>query len=146
MKVKTIAKQILRKIINPKTYFVIRRIKNKKKNENAPIYIDPYLKAYTNMFPGESLHLPYFANPDVVPESLSFHDLMKAARAYTDLVTDKVVNKKAPVLDVGCGLGELCKLLLSKGFKTVGLTPDHFQYTYIKKNHPEIEIIKNSRN
>jgi 2-polyprenyl-3-methyl-5-hydroxy-6-metoxy-1,4-benzoquinol methylase len=142
MKVKTIAKHVLKKVINPKTYFLLMKIKRSKKKERDRVYIDPYLKAYSNIFPGESLHLPYFSNPDVIPEDISLLDIRDGGTAYAKLVIDKIVDREAPVLDVGCGLGGLCKLLASKGYKPVGLTPDHFQYTYIKEKHPEIEIIK----
>jgi cyclopropane fatty-acyl-phospholipid synthase-like methyltransferase len=142
MKVKTIVKPLLRKVINPKTYLELMRIKKKKEKKKDHIYIDPYLKAYSNIFPGESLHFPYFSNPDIIPEDISLLDLKNGGIAYVNLVIEKIVNKEAPVLDVGCGLGELCKLLISKGYKPVGLTPDQFQYTYIREKHPEVGIIK----
>ena len=142
MKVKTIVKHLLRKVINPKTFFMLIRIKRNKKKKKDHVYVDPYLKAYSNIFPGESLHFPFFSNPEIIPEDISLLDIKDGGIAYANLVIDKIIDKEAPVLDVGCGLGGLCKLLASNGYKPVGLTPDHFQYTYIKEKHPEIEIIK----
>jgi len=139
MKVKKIVKDVLKKIINPKTLLTLIRIK-KEKNKND-VYIDFYLKAYSKMFSSESLHFPYFSHPDIPPEQISWSDIENGGIEYAKLISTKIIDNEAPVLDVGCGLGSLCKLLSTRGYKPVGLTPDHFQYNFIKENYPEIEII-----
>lgn len=137
MKVKTVVKNVMKKIINPKALPTLMKIKKKKKD----IYIDSYLKTYSTMFPGESLHFPHFSDPEVDPEDISFSDIKNGGIRYANLLIDQIVYKDDPILDVGCGLGGLCSMLVTKGYKPVGLTPDHYQYNYIKEKHPEIEII-----
>jgi cyclopropane fatty-acyl-phospholipid synthase-like methyltransferase len=142
MKVKRIVKDLLKKIVNPKILIRLIKIRRDKKKNKNKIYVDTYLKTYSTILSSESLHFPYFSDPDIHPEDISFSDLANGGLRYANHVIDKIVDKKAPVLDVGCGLGELCKLLFSEGYKTIGLTPDDFQYNYIREKHPEIEIIK----
>lgn len=141
MKAKTILKNFFIKIINPKTLFIIIRIQKNKKKEKNRIYINNALKLYSKMSPGEFLHFPYFANPHILPEDISFSDIKDAGINYSNLLINHIIDKESPVLDVGCGMGELCNLLLARGYKPIGINPDRYQYSYIKKNYPDIEII-----
>jgi len=142
MKAKKIVKNVLRKIINPKTLFTLIKIKREKKNKKNRVYIDSYLKTYSKMFRSESLHFPYFSKPDIDPEEISLSDIENGGIEYSKLIIKKIVDKATPVLDVGCGLGGLCKMLLTGGYKPVGLTPDNYQYNYITEKYPEIKVIQ----
>ena len=110
MKVKTLVKKILGKTFNPKNTVKFIRIVREKKKSKAPFY-DPGLKLGSKITPGKFLHHPYFTNPDLRGEEISMEDIKEAGDNYTNLLIDSVEDRKSPVLDVGCGLGELSSLL-----------------------------------
>ena len=142
MKVKTLVNRVLRKIVNPKNWLTLIRTVRDKKKRQATTYIDSWLKLYAKITPGQFLHYPYFTNPDIKGEDISMSDIREAGNNYTNLIIDSVQDRESPVLDVGCGLGELSKLLHTRGFQPVALTPDQYQFDYFQKEYPDIEIIK----
>jgi len=142
MKVKTLVKRVLRKMLHPKNALTLIRIQRDKKKKKATTYIDPWLKLYARITPGQFLHYPYFTDPDIEGEDVSMSDIREAGNNYTNLIIDSVQDRESPVLDVGCGLGELCNLLQARGLQPVALTPDQYQFDYIQKEYQDIEIIK----
>ena len=43
---------------------------------------------------------------------------------YVELIVEQILDKKNNVLDVGCGMGGLSKILYDRGMKVHSLTPD----------------------
>jgi 2-polyprenyl-3-methyl-5-hydroxy-6-metoxy-1,4-benzoquinol methylase len=142
MKVKTLLKKILKKMINPKSIVILMRIRRDKKKKKGTTYVDSWLKLYAQITPGQFLHYPYFTDPEIKNEDISTSDIRNAGNNYTNLIIDKIQDKKSPVLDVGCGLGELCNMLQTRGYKPVALNPDQYQCSFIQKHYPDIELIK----
>jgi SAM-dependent methyltransferase len=140
VKVKTLVKKILAKTFNPKNTIQFIRIVREKKKSKSPYY-DPGLKLGAQITPGKFLHHPYFKNPDLKGEEISMVDIKEAGDNYTNLLIDSVEDRKSPILDVGCGLGELSNLLKAKGLQPVALTPDGYQFEFIQKTFPDLEVI-----
>lgn len=103
---------------------------------------NPQLALYSQILPGGFLHYGYFDDPEVVPEQLSLDDLVQAQMRYTENVLEHVLNREAPVLDVGAGMGGVSRVLQERGFKPVALTPDRVQVRYIEHNYPDIPVIE----
>lgn len=54
------------------------------------------------------------------------------------------LNKRAKILDVGCGTGDKIRFLLSKGFNAQGIEPAKEMLKYARYKLPETRIIKGS--
>jgi len=48
------------------------------------------------------------------------------------LILDLVRGVDSPVLDVGCGMGGLCRMLKARGHAPIALTPDRLQAAHVK--------------
>jgi SAM-dependent methyltransferase len=140
MKIKNIVKGTVKKLINPVTIFKLIGIRNRKKKSKRA-FIDKNLQLLSQLAPGDFLHYPYFSNPDIEPEEISMSDIREGGINYTDMLIKLINDRESPVLDVGCGMGGLSSLLLEKGFKAVGLTPDHLQCEHIREKFPALEVI-----
>ena len=102
---------------------------------------DPQLKLFSGLLPGDFLHYGYFDEPSVPPEELSLNDIARAQLRYAHLVTDRVVDRASPVLDIGCGMGGLIRILRERRFSPVGLTPDRRQLDYIRDTYQDVPVI-----
>ena len=91
---------------------------------------DSQLALYSQLI-GDFLHLGYFEE-DIQPEDMSLNQMKRAQARYCEKVLAHIQDKELPVLDVGCGTGAMLKILLSAGFKPLGLTPDDNQVSHIK--------------
>ena len=86
------------------------------------------------------LHYGYFENIDIEPESISINDLENAQMKYVELIIEQILHKQKNVLDVGCGMGGLSKILMDKGINVQSLTPDNNQKNHIKNKYPELIV------
>ncbi len=86
------------------------------------------------------LHWGYFENPDIAPETISIQQVEDAQIKYAELIIDQVINKNDVILDVGCGMGGLSKLLTEKGYAVEALTPNDNQKNYIKIKQPNLTV------
>jgi SAM-dependent methyltransferase len=101
---------------------------------------DSELDLYASIFRNDFLHAGYFARIPVNPEDVSLQDLREAMRAYSELALTRI-SPGQTVLDVGCGMGGLLKLLKEAGARPTGLTPNPMHAEYIRREQPDVPVI-----
>jgi cyclopropane fatty-acyl-phospholipid synthase-like methyltransferase len=135
------ARSIAGRIFHPA--HLIKAVKLQRgRKANKRVYDDAQLALLAQIIPGGYLHYGYFDDPDRDPREISLAEITRAQQRYADLLVDLAEDKDSPVLDVGCGMGAMSKLLHDRGFQPTALTPDRFQATHIGKNHPQIPLIQ----
>ncbi|WP_143735372.1 class I SAM-dependent methyltransferase, partial [Neisseria meningitidis] len=105
-------------------------------------YGDAQLKLYGEILPGGFLHYGYFDNPDTLPQDISLNDIKRAQRRYAELMVEQIVNRDELVLDIGCGMGGMTKMMLDDGLCPVALSPDKNQIRHIKSQYPDVPTIE----
>ena len=129
----------LKKIINP--IELIRAYNfHKKQSNHIKSSEDLELMLYSKIIRNDMLHYGYFENIDIEPESISINDLENAQMKYVELIIEQILHKQKNVLDVGCGMGGLSKILIDKGINVQSLTPDNNQKNHIKNKYPELTV------
>ena len=129
----------LKKIINP--IELIRAYNfHKKQSNHIKSSEDLELMLYSKIIRNDMLHYGYFENIDIEPESISINDLENAQMKYVELIIEQILHKQKNVLDVGCGMGGLSKILMDKGINVQSLTPDNNQKNHIKNKYPELIV------
>lgn len=134
-------RQAAKKLIYPSQLLQFLRLARKSKRSKRATD-DTQLNVYSQLLSGDFLHYGYFDNPSIVPEAVSLHDIEQAQLRYAQLLLAQISDKDGPILDVGCGMGGLVKLLLEKGFSPFALTPDRKQAQYIREKYPSVPIIE----
>lgn len=158
LKAGAVLKSIVRRLVTPRHLVqVIRLARGPRSSKGTTSFTEmyqsmtgkelaafenPQLELYSKILPGGFLHYGYFEDPEVRPESMSLEDLQQAQQRYSDLVLEHVVDKEAPVLDVGAGMGGMCRMLLERGFAPFALTPDRVQVRYIRERYPDVTVIE----
>lgn len=131
----------LRRAINPlQLWRAISLQWNRKAHHHT--YDDAQLALYSKMLPGEFLHFGYFDQTDILPEETRLADITRAQQRYADLLLELVGKKEEPVLDVGCGMGGLSRMLLARGYQPTALTPDRLQVSHIQASMPQVPVIR----
>jgi cyclopropane fatty-acyl-phospholipid synthase-like methyltransferase len=139
LKAGSIIRSALRKVIDPRHLWkVIQLQRGKKRRERA--YDDPQLKLYSEILPGDFLHYGYFDDLKIQPQDISLNAIYQAQFRYAEMILEQVVDRDSPVLDVGCGMGGLIKLMLDKGLSPVALSPDRNQINYIKSKYAQVPV------
>lgn len=105
-------------------------------------YDDPQLRLYSAILPGGFLHYGYFDDPKTQPQDVSVNDIYRAQLRYAELILEHVVDRESPVLDVGCGMGGLIKLMLDQGLRPVALSPDRTQMRHVRSTYPQAPTIE----
>ncbi len=137
---KTIGRALLWRLVNPR--HLLEMARRARRRERVPTAAgNAQLKLYSQLLQGDFLHYGFFDDPDVRPEQISIEDFRIAQRRYAELIVERVVSGERPVLDVGCGMGGLLRMLAGEGHTAVGLTPDRFQVAYLHEKLPETRII-----
>lgn len=108
----------------------------------ARVRDDAQLKLYGELLPGGFLHYGYFEDPQICPREISLADVERAQRLYADEMLRGIGPDDGPILDVGCGLGGLSRLLLERGLEPVALSPDRHQIAHIRESYPGIETLE----
>tara|TARA_Y100001935_G_scaffold109894_1_gene91221 strand:+ start:1234 stop:2121 length:888 start_codon:yes stop_codon:yes gene_type:complete len=129
----------LKKIINP--IELIRAYNfHKKQSNHIKSSEDLELMLYSKIIRNDMLHYGYFENIDIEPESISINDLENAQMKYVELIIEQILHKQKNVLDVGCGMGGLSKILMDKGINVQSLTPDNNQKNHISNKYPDLIV------
>lgn len=110
-------------------YYQKKNPKDKESNRNSELLF------YAKILKNDMLHLGYFENINTLPENISFNQIEHAQTEYAKLIADRISNNQSPVLDVGCGMGGLSKILFDNGFKVESLTPDRQQKKHIDQKY-----------
>ena len=127
-------KKLIMAFINPvkltKAWFYQKKHpKDKKANRHSELLL------YAKILKNDMLHLGYFENIDTLPEDISINHIENAQNEYAKLIAGQISNNQSPVLDVGCGMGGLSKILFDNGFKVESLTPVRQQKNHIDKKY-----------
>jgi SAM-dependent methyltransferase len=129
-------KPIIWKFVNPVSLVkIIRLQRNRKKIDRKRD--DAQLKLYSQILVGDFLHYGYFDDPKKDPAEMSLNDLYRAQKRYAEIILEKVTNTTDEILDIGCGMGGLTKMMLEKGWKPSALTPDKTQMHYLREKYPD---------
>lgn len=140
LKAGTVAKSVVRRIINPTHLWEAGKLQRHRKRDKR-VYDDAQLKLYAEILPGDFLHYGYFDDPDRAPEDITLNDIIRAQNRYAELLIQHATDRDPPVLDVGCGMGGLCRMLLERGFSPVALTPDRMQVSHVSAKYPNVPVI-----
>lgn len=136
---KAIRTAIKRALLPHHLWKVWRLQRNRKKKDRATD--DAQLKLYSQILPSGFLHYGYFSDPSIQPEDISLNMMEKAQLDYAIRLLSHMKDKSSPVLDIGCGMGGLIRLLIEMGCKPVALTPDKNQVKYVGEKYPGVEVI-----
>ena len=132
---------VLKRTLNPVHVFRAGSLQWHRK-ANRRLFDDNRLKMYATILPGDFLHYGYFDDVTRRPEHISLIEFGDAQTRYAELLIDLIGPPAGPVLDVGCGMGGLARLLKQAGYDTTALTPDRHQVAYIAKSQPDVAVIK----
>jgi cyclopropane fatty-acyl-phospholipid synthase-like methyltransferase len=139
VKAGVIVKKVLRRVANP--VHLARAAKLQWKHKSAPrVRDDAQLRLYAQVLPGGFLHYGYFDDVDRRPEDMSLSEITRAQERYAEILLEQVVDHESPVLDVGCGMGGLCRMLRERGLAPVALTPDRTQAMYVRGTYAGLEV------
>lgn len=118
---------------------VVSLQRNRKKTQR--VFDDAQLKLYSQLLPGGFLHYGYFDNPEVEPMEISINDIYRAQKRYAEILLEKLPALSGlKVLDIGCGMGAMSKMMLDEGHLPEALTPDNTQAHYIREHYPNIPL------
>ena len=103
---------------------------------------DAQLKLYGELLPGDFLHYGYFDDPQTSAREISLADVARAQLRYADEVLCGITASDGPILDIGCGMGGLSRLLHERGLQTVALSPDAHQIAHVRESLPGVETLQ----
>src|SRR5665213_2162377 len=141
LKGSAVVKSLLGRAANPKHLVNAARLQiHRKKHRHA--YDDAQLALYSRILPSDFLHFGYFDEPTPLPQDMSLAGLARAQDRYAQFLLELAGDKTRPVLDIGCGMGGLSRLLLSNGYSPTALTPDRLQAAHIRATMPDVPVIQ----
>ena len=127
---KSIVKLLLHKLYKPAELWKIYKLQKNRKQTHR-VYDDAQLKLYHQIMPGDFLHYGYFEDAKTHGGEISLHQFYRAQLLYANKILDLVTDTTNTILDVGCGMGGLLKLMNNKNWNGIGVTPDVNQVQYI---------------
>ena len=130
-------KLLIKKLINPIELFKAYKF-HKKQKKHIKSSKDLELMLYSKIIKTDMLHYGYFDDINIKSDSISIQDLEIAQMNYIDIIIEQIKNKNDNILDVGCGMGGLSKILFDNNLKVEALTPDNNQKEYIKSKYPNL--------
>jgi cyclopropane fatty-acyl-phospholipid synthase-like methyltransferase len=136
-----ILKSALKRSLHPRHLWALLNLR-RSKPALARAYDDPQLKLYAEVFPGDFLNYGHFPDPALDPRQLSLNDIYQAQARNAELIVDLIADRSSPVLDVGCGMGGLDRLMLERGLNPVALSPDRNQIRHVKARYPQLTVIE----
>ncbi|BCM92999.1 hypothetical protein IAD21_04884 [Abditibacteriota bacterium] len=141
LKSSTLVKSLAKKAINPIHVGRAARLQRHRK-QLVRNQCDPQLKLYAQLMPNGFLHYGYFDDPTMCPRDMSLNSIANAQSKYAELVLDLVGDMESEILDVGCGMGGLVRLMLERHLKPVALSPDKHQISTINALYPQTPTIQ----
>jgi len=134
-------KSVARRALMPRNWgpFLQRLRRNGSHHKAAD---DAQLKLYSQILPGGFLNYGYHEDASVPPEKMSLDAIQRAQTRYGERLVDLVGAPTGPVLDAGCGLGGLVRLLLQRGFAPTALTPNRVQIRHLRTTLPSVPLIE----
>jgi cyclopropane fatty-acyl-phospholipid synthase-like methyltransferase len=122
---------------NPVAWFKAWRFHKRNAAFDKSTY-DLELHLYSKILNNNMLHWGYFENIQADPGDISLKQFEAAQQAYARNLLEQIADKKAPVLDVGCGMGGLAEMLRDHSIPVEVLTPNKNQISFISQKHPEL--------
>ena len=129
-----IASGIVTRFIFPHHLWRVIRLQWNRKKVNRT-YDDAQLKLYHQLLPGDFLHYGYFDDPLIKPQDISLNMLYEAQEQYGQNIVDLIRDAENEILDIGCGMGGLLRLMNKQGLKAIALTPDKNQVHHISQTY-----------
>lgn len=136
-----LARDFFGRALHPRHLYRAYRLHRQRKAQRRALD-DAQLALYARLFPTGFLHYGYFDDPDVRPEDLSLSDIEAAQARYAQLQIELATESDLPVLDIGCGMGGLARLLVEHGFAPTALTPDRTQVAHVETTLPHVPVIR----
>ncbi len=100
---------------------------------------DLELYLYSKMLKNDMLHYGYFEDVDIVPETISLQQIEDAQVLYAENIIHQIKDCTSPILDVGCGMGGLAKLMSDRELEVEVLTPNKNQIAHIRNKYPKLK-------
>jgi len=141
LKGSAVAGRLLGRMLHPGHLFKAVRLQIGRK-AHRHTFDDAQLALYSQILPSDFLHYGYFDDPDRQAADISISEVTRAQDRYAELILDLVRDRDSAVLDVGCGMGGLCRMLKTRGFTPVALTPDRLQASHVKTTQSNVEVIR----
>ena len=135
----TLVRDVLKRVFYPNHIYKVIKLQ-RNKNTTDRVFDDAQLKLYSTIIPGDFLHYGYFDDPHISPLDISLNAIFKAQLKYAELILEKVTDKSSKILDIGCGMGGLLKLMLDRNLVPEALTPDKTQVAYIRNKYPSVLV------
>lgn len=140
-KTNLVIKGILKKAVHPKHLWAAIKLQ-RKKDKLARAYDDPQLKLIAQICPGDFLNYGHFDNTELQARDISVNDILLAQTRNAELVVELIEDASSPILDVGCGMGGITRLLLERGMNPVALSPNRYQIKNLKSRYPQVPLIE----
>lgn len=135
-----LARGLMARVLNPQHLWTAAQLhRHRRANRRAPD--DATLDFYSRILPDDFLHYGYFDDPDAKPEDMPYSEIGRAQVRYANVLLEQVIDSSHPVLDAGCGMGGLCRMLRERGFNPVALTPDRTQAAHLAATLPDVPMI-----
>ena len=95
---------------------------------------------YSKIIDNDMLHYGYFKNIDISSDEISIKEFQNAQMNYIKLIINQIKSKESKILDVGCGMGGLSKVLKDNKYEVESVTPDDNQFKYITLKYPDLVV------
>jgi cyclopropane fatty-acyl-phospholipid synthase-like methyltransferase len=138
-----LARNLMGRVLNPRHLWRAAQL-HRGRRAQRHAFDDAALELYSKILPDGFLHYGYFDDDDLdkKPEEMPLAEVGRGQVRYARMLLEHVIDSSERVLDVGCGMGGLCRMLAERGFSPVALTPDRTQAAYIAATQPTVQVIQ----
>ncbi|MCS7227376.1 MAG: class I SAM-dependent methyltransferase [Endomicrobia bacterium] len=98
--------------------------------------IDWNLKFFRDVFGIENLHFGFWQQG----QDISVENLKLSQQKYTEVLISKIPKNVKTILDVGCGTGEIAKILAKHNYEVECISPDIYQYEIFIQKNPNLKF------
>ena len=124
--------------LNPLNWIKAYRFKKANAKYDKSSY-DLELYLYSKILKNDMLHYGYFEDTEIAPETISLQQLEDAQVLYAENIIQQIKDCTSPILDVGCGMGGLAKMMSDKELKVEVVTPNKNQIAHIKHKYSHLK-------